>query len=54
MLNISSVLGSWLHIMKLWVNLKSAMHRCRAVDPNIVMGEPSTVFSLVAVDCMGV
>ena len=34
--------------------MKSAMHRCRAVDPNIVMGEPSMVFSLAAVDCMDV
>ena len=54
MLNISSVSGSWLQIMKLWVNLKSAMHRCNAVDPKVVIGEPSVVFSLADVGCIGV
>ena len=51
---ISSVLGSWSQIMKLCVNLKSAIHRCSAVDPKVIMGEPSVVLSLVAVGCMGV
>ena len=51
---MSSVAGNWLQIMKLCMNLKSAMHRCNAVDPKVVMGEPSTVFSLAAMGCMGV
>ena len=50
----SSVSGSWSQIMKLWVNLKSAIHKCSAVDPKVVMGEPSAVLSLAAVGCMGV
>ena len=54
MLKISSVLGSWSQIMKLRVNLKSAICRCSAVDPKVIMGEPSAVLSLVAVSCMGV
>ena len=52
--NISSVSGSWLQIRKLWVNLKSAMHRCNAVDPKVVIIEPSAVFSLADVDLIGV
>ena len=51
---ISSVSGSWLQIMKLCVNLKSAIHRCSAVNPNVIMGEPSAALSLAAVGCMGV
>ena len=51
---ISSVLGNWLQIIKLCMNLKSAIHRCNAVDPKVVMGEPSAVFNLAAVGCMGV
>ena len=51
---ISSVSGNWLQIIKLCVNLKSAMCRCSAVDPKVVMGEPSVVFSLAAVGCTGV
>ena len=51
---ISSVLGKWLQIIKLCVNLKSAIRRCNAVDPKVVMVEPSAVFSLAAVGCMGV
>ena len=46
MLKISSLLGNWLQIIKLCVNLKSAIHRCNAVDPKVVMGEPSAVFNL--------
>ena len=34
--------------------MKSAMHRCSAVEPKMVIGEPSAVFSLAAVDWMGV
>ena len=51
---ISSVSGSWSQIMKLCVNLKSAVHRCSAVDPKVIMGEPSAVLNLPAVGCMGV
>ena len=40
--------------MKLRVNLKSAISRCSAEVPKVVMGEPSVVLSLVAVGCMGV
>ena len=54
MLKVSSVSGSWSQIMKLCVNLKSAIHRCSAVDPKAIMGEPSAVLSLAAVGCMGV
>ena len=53
MLKISSVLGSWSQIMKLCVNLKSAICRYSAVDPKVVMGEPSAVLSFAAVGCMG-
>ena len=51
---MSSVSGSWSQIMKLCVNLKSAIHRCSAVDPKVTMGEPSAVLSLAVVGCMGV
>ena len=51
---MSSVSGNWLQMIKLCVNLKSAMHRCSAIDPKVVMGEPSVVFSLAAVGCIGV
>ena len=45
--------GNWLQIIKLCVNLKSAIQRCNAVDPKVVMGEPSVVFSLPAMGCIG-
>ena len=51
---ISSVSGNWLQIIKLCMNLKSAIHRCNAVDPKVVMGEPSAVSSLAPTGCMGV
>ena len=51
---ISSVLGNWSQIIKLCVNLKSAIWRCSAVDSKVVMGEPSVVLSLAAVGFMGV
>ena len=51
---ISSVSDNWLQIIKLCMNLKSAIHRCNAVDPKVVMGEPSAVFSLAVMGCMGV
>ena len=40
--------------MKLCVNLNSAIHRCSAVDPNVIKGEPSAVLSLAVVGCMDV
>ena len=51
---MSSVSGSWLQIIKLCVNLNSAIHRCSAVDPSADIGEPSAVFNLAVVGCMGV
>ena len=51
---MSSVSGSWSQIMKLCVNLNSAIHKWIAVDPNTVMGEPSAVLNLAVVGCMGV
>ena len=51
---ISFVSGNWSQIIKLCMNLKSAIHRCSAVDPKVVIGEPSAVLSLAAVSCMGV
>ena len=33
---------------------ESATHRCSAVDPKVIMGEPSMVLSLAAIGCMGV
>ena len=50
---MSSVSGSWLQIIKLCVNLNSAICRCNAVDPSAVKGEPSAVFNLAVVGCMG-
>ena len=54
MLKIISMSGNWSQIMKLCVNLKSAIHKCSTVDPKVIMGEPSAVLSLAAVSCMGV
>ena len=51
---ISSVSGSWSQIMKLCVNLKPAIRRCSAVDPKVIMGEPTAVLNLATVGCMGV
>ena len=51
---ISSVSDNWLQIIKLCMNLKSAIRRCNAVDPKVVMGEPSAVFNLAATGCMGI
>ena len=48
------MLGNWLQTIKLCVNLKSKICRCNAVDHKMVMGEPSAVFNLAAVGCMGV
>ena len=51
---MSSVCGSWLQIMKLCVNLNSAILRCSAVAPSADISEPSAVFILAVVGCMGV
>ena len=51
---IISVSGNLLQTMKLWVNLKSAILRGSAVTPNAVIGEPSAMFNLVFVGCIGV
>ena len=51
---MSSVLGSWLQIINLCVNLNSAIHKCSAVDPNVIIGGPSAVLSLAVVACMGI
>ena len=49
-----SVFGNLLQIMKFWVNIKSAILKCRAVIPKAVIGKPSTVFNLGVIGCMGV
>ena len=51
---MSSVSGSWLQIIKLCVNLNSMILRCNAVAPSADIGEPSAVFNLAVVGCMGV
>ena len=51
---MSSVSGSWSQIMKLCVNLNSAIHKSSAVDPKAIIGELSEVLSLAVVGCMGV
>ena len=51
---MSSMSGSQLQMMKLCVNLNSAILRCKAVIPNIDIGESSAVFNLGVVGCMGV
>ena len=50
---MSSVSGSWLQLIKLCVNLNSAILRCNAVAPSADIGEPSAVFNLAVVGCMG-
>ena len=51
---MNSISGSWSQIIKLCVNLNTAICRCNAVDPSADMGEPSAVFNLAVVGCMGV
>ena len=51
---MSSVSGSWLQIIKLCVNLNSAILRCNAVAPSADIGEPSEVLNLAVVGCMAV
>ena len=53
-LKIISVPGSLLQITKLWVNLNSAILNYKAVILSVVIGEPSAVFILAVVGCMGV
>ena len=52
--NSISVYGSLSHIMKLWVNFKSGILRWSAVIPNAIIGDPSAVFILVVLACIGV
>ena len=54
MLKMSYVSGNWLQIIKLCVNLKSVILRCIAVTPIADIGEPSAVFNLAVVGCIGV
>ena len=51
---MSSICGSQSQIIKLCVNLNSAILRCRAVIPSADIGEPSAVVNLVVMGCMGV
>ena len=51
---MSSVSGNWSQIIKLCVNLNSAILRCNAVAPIADIGDPSAVFSLAVVGCIGV
>ena len=51
---MSSVSGSCLQIIKLCVNVNSAILRCNAVTPRVDIGEPSAVFNLAVVGCIGV
>ena len=50
---IISVPGSLLQIMKLWVNLKSAILKCNAVIPKAAIVEPLAVFNLAVVAVEG-
>ena len=40
--------------MKLRVNLNSAILKCKAIIPIADIGQPSVVFNLAVVGCMGV
>ena len=51
---ISSVSSNWSQIIKLCVNLNSAILSCNAIVPIVDIGEPSAVFSLAVLGCMGV
>ena len=51
---MSSVSGSWLQIIKLCVNLYLAIFRCNVVAHSADIVEPSAVFTLAVVGCMGV
>ena len=54
--NTISVSGSLSHIMKLWVNLKSAILRGNAVIPNAIIGDLYAMlpYNMVVVICIGV
>ena len=51
---IISVSGNLLQITKLCVNLNYAILKYKAVMPRAVTGEPSALFNLPVVGCMGV
>ena len=51
---MSSVSGKWSQIIKLCVNLNSAILRCNTVVPIADIGEPLAVFDLAVVGCIGV
>ena len=51
---IISVSGSLSQITKLWVNLKSAILKCKAVILKAVIGELLVVFNFAVVGCIGV
>ena len=51
---MSSMPGSGLQMMKLCLNLNSAILRCKAVIPSTDIGKPSAVFNLAVVGHMGV
>ena len=51
---MSSVSGNWSQVIKLRVNLNSAILRCQAVVPIADIGEPLAVFNLAVVGCIGV
>ena len=51
---IISVSGNLLQMMKLWVNLKSAILKCNAIIAKAVMSKPSAVFNFAVVGWIGV
>ena len=51
---IISLSDNLLQIMKLWVNVNSAILKCSGITPKAVIGEPSVVFNLAVVGCIGV
>ena len=51
---MSSVSGSCLQIITVCVNLNLAILRCNVVAPSADIGEPSAVFNLAVVGCIGV
>ena len=51
---MSSLSCSWSQIIKLCINLNLAILQCNVVAPSADIGEPSAVFNLAVVGCMGV
>ena len=51
---IMSLFGNMSQMMKLCVNLKSAILRWSAVIPKAIIDDPSAVFSVVVVGWIGV